>query len=153
MKKLLNSVLITVGCFSISACHADMTRTYLLTHPEQLKKEIEVCHEPGSQTAEHNNYCEMVMSAADQFIKMLNEQQRDPENFGMRVMDAQIACAGKKQALDDAQQHLDYLLEQRALPEEMNKATETVNKANADYLASKLQVEILQAVIGVNSPE
>jgi hypothetical protein len=153
MKKLLNSVLIIVVCFGISACHADRTRAYLLTHPEELKKEIEVCHEPGIQTAEHNHYCEMVMSAADSFIKMLNEQQRDPENFGMRVMDAQIACAGKKQALDDAQHHLDYLLKQRALPEEMNKATEAVNKANADYLDSKLQVEILQSVIGVNSPE
>lgn len=130
-----------------------MSRTYLLTHPDKLKQAIQHCHEPGIQTSEERANCDIAMSAADTFIKLLNEQQHDPEGFGARVMDAQLVSAGKKTILESTQQHLAELLAQDAAPDKVVEATTAVNKANAEYIESENQVAILLAVIGVNSPE
>lgn len=153
MNILVKRVFIIFASLCLSACQSQQTRAYLLTHPDELKKEIERCHEPGIQTDAHAAHCAMVMSAADKFIKLLDDQQRHPEEFGMRVMDAQVVCAAKKAALDNAQQRLGDLLARQALPEEVNEATNAVKKANMDYVESQRDVQVLQAVIGVNSPE
>lgn len=153
MDKLLKPAIVFFCCIVLTACQPVMTQEYLLTHADVLKKEIERCHEPGIKSSEDAAHCEVIVSAAEKFIKLLNEQQRDPEEFGVRVMDAQSDCAIKKAALDQANQQVAMLLQQQASAADVQQATAVVKKAEASYLASRYQVDVLHAVIGVNSPE
>lgn len=104
----------------LTSCGQDFSNDYLLRHPDILKREIERCHADEAKTREVARRCEVVMSAAESFIKLLNEQQSNPEQFGIRIMETQTACAN------------------------INSSSNAEDCRN---------MQILLAVIGVNSPE
>lgn len=124
MTKLLKLLLSLSFALLLTSCQRDMSSDYLMRHPDVLKQEIERCHANETKTREVASRCEVVMSAAERFIKLLNEQQSNPEKFGVRIMEAQAACA-----------------------KSILTSTSTIDTAACH------DVKILLAVIGVNSPE
>ncbi len=89
----------------LAGCRENMPSDYLMRHPAVLKREIERCHADETKTREMASHCEIVMSAAERFIELLKEQQGEPEKFGVRIMEAQAACAKAGLAGDSADCH------------------------------------------------
>ena len=78
--------------FLLTGCKEKLTYSYLTQHPAVLKKAVVRC-QSMNQSSNRTGQCAIVMQAAADIMALLSEQQVDPEKFGQRVMDAEIACA------------------------------------------------------------
>jgi len=76
----------------LAGCNEEVTYSYLIQHPSFLQKEAARCQSYDTLTKNQEAYCEMVDRAVRDVISLINEQQEDPEGFGQRILDAQIAC-------------------------------------------------------------
>lgn len=133
MKKKLNLILsvcgkVTVMTFicllTVMACQEKHNYDYFMKHPKELKEAVEKCQ--TSTNPENDNYCQIVGRAAQDFDTLLTEQQSNPERFGQRILDQEIACSKMR--------------EDKSVT--ANQVTETCD-----------QIETLLAVVGLSSPE
>lgn len=59
--------------------------SHLLQHPLELKQELQNCQ--SDRTSDH---CKIVEKAADKIMTLREEQRRNPEEFGMRILRAEM---------------------------------------------------------------
>lgn len=84
---------VVVACyFMLTACRANEPadlKLYLLQHPYQLRDEIALC-----ETSKRDmSRCETVVAAATTMQALIEEQQKHPQEFGKRILRAQINYA------------------------------------------------------------
>ncbi len=117
--------LILFSSFILLACHQEkLTYHYLMTHPNALQQAAKHCQ----TTANQAETCQVVMSAANSFTRLLMEQQQAPEKFGDRILSAQNACVMMKQASSAA-------------------------NTNANAISPCEEVKIFLAVVSLSRPE
>lgn len=142
-------ILVLVMLLGLSACEKKLTYSYLISHPQELKAEMDRC-----QTSDNNDQrCEIVLYAAANLTAIIRDQQADPQKFGQRVMNAQVQCVADKKALQTAKEGLAALQKRGASAAEITTANEVVAKAKKTYKDKCEEVKILQAVLGLGSPE
>lgn len=137
----------------VTGCSERLSKDYLLRHPFVLKREIERCHADEKKTRAIAARCEVVMSAAEQFVQLLGDQQSHPAQFGRRIMEAQLEATIAKFAYDEKAKHVVALNRVRADSAELTQAKINAKMAKQAYLEKQHYVESLLAVISVNSPE
>src|SRR3990167_4126292 len=90
MLNWVSRLLLMTCYFALSACQAKEPanlKMYLLQHPSKLRDEIALC-----KTSKRDfKRCETVVSAATDMQALIEEQQKHPQEFGMRILRAQIA--------------------------------------------------------------
>lgn len=119
-----NLIMTLLPLILLTGCNEKPTPTYLMQHRDKLERAMENCQSSIDQ--KDDAYCKMVGQAVEDFNNLITEQQSNPELFGQKIMDQEIACA---------------------------KAKNDKN-ANADQLAKSCdQVEVMLAVVGLSSPE
>lgn len=146
MQKFILVLLMLVG---LTACEKKLTYSYLISHPQELKAEMDRC-----QTSDNNDQrCEIVLYAAANLTAIIRDQQADPQKFGQRVMDTQVQCVVDKKALQTAKEHLAALQKQNASAAELAAAKDAVLKAKKTLKEKSEEVKMLQAVLGLGSPD
>ena len=138
--------------FYLTACHAELSYDYLMQHPDRLKKEAEKCEIDEKNDVKRPS-CAVVMDAANDFTVLLKAQQKDPEQFGQYIMDAETAYVKAKEERLTSQQSLEALQTKRASKEEITDAKEKLKRAKVWQQETKRRMNILLAVVGVTSPE
>lgn len=95
MQKIQNLFLILLCLMMLGGCRKDHSYAYLMQHPQALKQAMETCQSNSDQISQAD--CTTIEHAVEDFNNLLLEQQSNPENFGQRIMDQEIACANIKQ--------------------------------------------------------
>lgn len=153
MSFILKILFFSLSVIVLTGCRDQYSIDELMVNPSQLKKQIERCHQPELKTREAAARCEVVMTAADRFVKLLDEQQREPELFGLRIMKAQTVCLDAKKTYQQARQKVSLLESGQVKPAEITAAKIEANVAETAYQENKRALKVLLAVVGVNSPE
>jgi chromosome segregation ATPase len=153
MSKMKKFFFTMVMFSALAGCNEAFTYSYLMEHPAVVKREMERCQGLDEKSAEQVNQCALVLQAATDLMSILNEQQMDPENFGQRIMDSELAYTKAYDTLREAQQGVDTLKNKNASAAELQVSQDKVNKAMKSYEETRKEMKVLLAVVGVNSPE
>jgi hypothetical protein len=92
--------LIVTFFLMLTACRASEPadlKLYLLQHPSVLRDEIARCEAPNHDSKR----CEIVAAAATDMRALVDELQKHPQDFGKRILRAQIAFAETGKGEDD----------------------------------------------------
>ncbi len=149
IRKLVLSIFLSIV---LVGCQEDLTYSFLMQHPNALKKAVADCQEVNN-SPEQSKQCEIVMFAAANMMSILNDQQANPEQFGQRVMDAEFACVKAKQELVAAQLALVDLQAKHASSADIKTAQDKVDQAKKTLDTQREQVKDMLAILGINSPE
>lgn len=151
MMSLIQYVLLAVVFLGLAGCqNPNYSLDYLVEHPLLLKDEIEYCQSLANKTPAQAQRCETAMTAGATLMALLSERQQDPEKFGQRVIDNEVACVKARQAYQAAQQGADV---KQLRGNELQEAHKKVAEAKQLYEDKRKEVKALLAVIGMNSPE
>lgn len=110
---------------------------YLMQHPDLLRQAALRCEKSVALSA----YCEVVMYAATNAQTMLTQQQADPERFGERILETQMALANTQRDIK--------LIEQSAKQSTDEKLVQ-LKKMEAD---ASQELTVMLAIVGINSPD
>jgi len=129
----------------LSGCGEELSADYLMRHPAELKSEADRCQVKSyNSTTSSSPYCAMVLKTISEFMKLVTEQEIEPEAFGHRVLKVQMETAKAKQALAEARKKAD---ENQSV--ESQKSVAELDKI---YQEKEQQAAVLLAVIGITSP-
>jgi hypothetical protein len=81
------------------------------------------------------------------------EQQQDPEKFGLHILKNQMKMAEAKNILNQAQSKLEKQQNLNLPLAEIEKIQADLQKAKQNYQEAKLNTDIMLAVVGLSSPE
>lgn len=141
-------VLALVGCQNQPEQYSS---TYLMQHPSLLKTEMVRC-----QTTEGDQpdaYCTMVTQTTNDFFSILLQQQREPEAFGQRIMQAQVTYGDALTEAEAAKQHLHSLISAHASAAEIAAGQTAYQEALVSVKDAKTNVDTLLVIVGETSPE
>ena len=154
MKSMLKLIFTGLLVSLLAGCQSrELSYDYLMLHPDVLKQQIEQCQSSPAKSSDESHRCEIVMSAGQRFVAILNEQENDPEAFGTKIMNAQLDATKAQLADESAHQALLKLQQDHASEADLVKANLAEQTAHKTFLEKRHDVAILLAVIGVNSPE
>lgn len=150
---MLRSIAIVIISLALIGCEGKNDYPYLMTHPTILQKEIADCKSGTQKTPQENAHCRIVIYAAVNFTSLLMEQQRDPQKFGQRTLDAQQAFVQAKSQLIAAQTALKVAKAKNNVPANLSVLNMDLEKAQQNYQVKSAEVNILLAVISLSRPE
>jgi beta-N-acetylglucosaminidase len=130
----------------LTACDKKMTYSYLMTHPQVLQTAVEKCQEDNSD----EETCRVVSYAANNMITIINEQQKDPEKFGEKLMQSQWQLSDLEQKMQMAKAKLNTL---KTSSSNLKTAQKDFAEAQKAYQDKKAEVQVMLAVLGLGSPE
>jgi LAS superfamily LD-carboxypeptidase LdcB len=139
--------------FLLTGCKEKQSYTYYLQHPLVLKQAVSDCQSSNAKTKEQEEQCDIVMSAANKILELINEQQSHPEEFGQRILDEQRQHAKLKEQAVKAKAVLASLKQKPASSVELRAAQDDLYKARKACYEQAQQIKILLAVLGLSSPE
>lgn len=151
VKKLM---LISTVALLVSGCEQhDKSYSYLVRHPEYLKQQIAACQDGPSNTETQTAYCETVMSAASNFMSLYKEWQEDQEDFGQKVMVAQLDCKKAEAGVQTAMVELQALRDKKADNESIKIAEDKLSLAEKDSEDKRHLVQTMYGVLSLSTPE
>lgn len=120
---------------------------YLMTHPSLLKDKAAACEQQAKAGEMPNPDCAMITQSMDAFFTLLLDQQREPEQFGRRILAAQEAYGVALAKVVAAQQALsDKSGDLKAKQQAYQAALAAADEAKAN-------IDVLLVVVGESSPE
>lgn len=145
--------IVSLMFLTLTGCKEPLSYSYLMRHPQVLKKEIDNCQDDELSSTERAQYCRMIMFAAENMLSYLKQQQESPENFGNRLLSMEMKVAKTKLALREAQKVLNALLEKDSADKELRQAKEKRDELKTLYKEQCQEMKVMLAVIGINTPE
>jgi hypothetical protein len=92
----------------LTGCTEPLSREYLLQHPRVLHKEFDRCQNNNSNVA----YCDMVVEAAQEFVKLSNTYADNPQTFAQQIMQEENQVVDLQQKLQGAKEDGKAMIEQ-----------------------------------------
>ncbi|GEM_PF-2828065 len=83
MKKI--RILLLLMSIGLTGCDQSLTREYLLLHPDYLLKEYQRCQNQDSSLP-----CDFIVKTAEEFMRVSNQRNTDPEEFGKMILQGQM---------------------------------------------------------------
>lgn len=152
MQKIYCSLIVFL-LFLLTGCKEKQTYTYYLQHPLVLKQAVSECQSSSEKIKEQEEQCDIVMSAANKILELINDQQTHPEGFGQRILDEQREYAKLKEQAVKAKAALVSLKQKPASSLELRAAQDDLYKAKKACYEQAQHIKILLAVLGLSSPE
>jgi septal ring factor EnvC (AmiA/AmiB activator) len=135
---LLQRALILVLGLSLFGCdHSQPSYEYLMQHPDLLRQAALSCEKADASSS----YCEIVMYAATNAQTMLTQQQSDPERFGERILETQMALAKTRDDIQSLEQSIKQPTDDKLVQ---------LKKMEAD---ASQELMVMLAIVGINSPD
>ncbi len=94
MPSLLWIMIAFLNVFSLTACQSRQQESmaFYLEHPKVLSQEVVACQ--SLTIAEQSEpHCRLVMDAAGKVMELIEAHQRNPQAYGQRILDAEMAYA------------------------------------------------------------
>ncbi|MFZ2315673.1 MAG: EexN family lipoprotein [Gammaproteobacteria bacterium] len=139
MKKifLLMMTLLLSACFEKPP--QPMTYAYLMQHPDELAKQYKQC-----ETQKTAN-CELVEKAFFDFSNLFQDERQNPEGFGQRILEAELASQMAEDVLKMAQEAY--------TKQPTEEAQQVLARAEKAYQEKRDAVTYMLVVVGMGSPE
>lgn len=96
-------IFLTLALF-LSSCQKDHDHSYLMQHPDELEQMYKVCQNTPQP------FCDTVIQAMQDYVKLFHEASQSPVQFGLKVMRAQQQWVALKQALQNEENNADQIL-------------------------------------------
>ncbi|EKD69991.1 MAG: hypothetical protein ACD_46C00682G0003 [uncultured bacterium] len=129
----------------LSSCQENISYSYLMQHPLIAQEELEKCKAAEHQTAEDIERCKIILDATENINSILAEQQADAEKFGQRILELQNEVTKLKTSIQALQQQL-KAQQTTSLQTQLNQLQKT-------YTEKQENLNIMLAIVGMNSPE
>jgi len=152
-KKIL---FVLISMLMISACQersGEKLYEFLMVHPDQLRAEISDCQHVDPDTNELSPYCKTVMRAANDMMVMIDDQQKDPEAFGKKILRMQMEYAEAGNALQTERDKLQKLAADNASDKKIASLKSAITKLETKYNELGRENELYLNVVGFSSPE
>lgn len=137
---------------ALTGCGEPFTYSYLIEHPAVLKKELDNCQLTNINTPAQSARCEVVLYAAATLASLINEMQADPEKFGQKILDQEMACAKIKTTRQALQQQLAALHAKKVPATDMTTVQSQLEQTEKMYQEQREKIKALLAVAGMGSP-
>lgn len=129
---IVGLILLLIGCAE------DLSYSYLMTHPQVLKKKAQECQLLSAEKSIKKNQCQKILSAAMEFDSLLRSQQENPVEFGEQIMHAQYRLANAEIKYHQAKAN-------------QSETKDHLEVAEKNYQKSLEEVKILWAVANINT--
>lgn len=127
----------------LSACFEQppqpLTYDYLMQHPDTLAEQYKQCEKQKAAN------CEVVEKAFFDFSNLFQDQRQNPEAFGQRMLEAELASQMAGEGLKAAQEAY------AAQPTE--EAKQVLDRAKKAYQEKQDAVTYMLVIISMGSPE
>jgi hypothetical protein len=137
----------------LTACDKPITYSYLIQHPNMLKKELDNCRLTNVNTRAQKERCEIVLYAVATLTSLINQMQENPEKYGQNILDQEIVCVKMKTAYQELQKTLASLNKKTAPSADRQVVKIKLDQAGKKYQEQKEKVEAMLAVAGMRRPE
>jgi hypothetical protein len=118
---------------NLTGCEEREDYAYLVHHPLVLKQRLARCQQ---EVLHQVAPCEVVFYAAANLTALAEEQQADPQQFGDRILRAQVAAMAAKKTLARAQKEFDQY-EKKQASAGRQRAQEKLDEARQVYQAQR----------------
>src|SRR5579862_4568582 len=137
----------------LMSCQDKFSYSYLIKHPDVLKQEVKNCEKMSEQAQENislaqKNECESVMYAAANMISVLEEEQADPQAFGLKIMTAESALLDAKVELSKAKQNYETLKTKNVDSAMLQVAKDKTQETEQNEQKKQDEVNLLLSVAG-----
>jgi hypothetical protein len=137
----------------LTACQqTPHTVAYLMRHPVTLEKDLRFCMSDSSKSDLQANYCNIVLEAQEKIRDYLEAQQIDPEKFGQRIMDTEVAYTALKAEFIGTKRQFELLKTQNVSQAELQPLQDKLILTEKRYREKQQELKVLLAVIGLSSP-
>lgn len=140
---MLKKIFLLTITLLLSACFEHppqpMTYAYLMQHPDMLAEQYKQCEK--LKTAN----CDVVEKAFFDFSNMFQEQRQNPEGFGQRVLEAELASQMAEDGLKTAQEAY--------AKQPTEEAKQVLARAEKAYQEKRDAVIYMLVIISMDSPE
>lgn len=126
---------------------------YLMTHPSVLKNKAAACEQQSQAGEMPNPDCPMIVKSMDAYFALLLDQQREPEQFGRRILTAQEAYGLALAKVVAAEQALNAKTAAHASEADLKASQQAYQAAMAAADEAKANIDVLLVVVGESSPE
>ena len=153
MRMLKFPMIVVCAAVFLTGCGKEDMPESLIQRPVRLLKAVGQCQVARNPSTERAAYCKMVLQTISSFMAVVAQQQLAPEEFGLRVLKAEMNYAVLSVELAQAKATLSSLNVEQASKSQVAKATKML--ASLELKRQKLQHEIVMmlAAIGMISPE
>jgi predicted transcriptional regulator len=143
MLKLIVSV---AFLFLLSSCKdSKSTYEYLMQHPAFLQQELIRCQ----MVVVQDEQCSLVKRASGDFATLMTELQTNQEQFGEKIMRAQLLQATSHQEIKEMKKKIAELSRDPAQSKQLDEAKMNLQKAEVVYQTQRSNAKILIAVVGM----
>lgn len=148
MVKIIILLLFDLG---LIACQEDLSYSYLVEHPTFLQMKVAECQTQQKTTDYAVKQCVAILTAAADVDALLNEQRANPQQFGFRIMIAEIDLVIAKRKLIDAKQSLKTMESSKVVSSaELVAKKKQIEHAQMHYQEISREVNKLLLVVSVN---
>lgn len=146
--------LMLVCTILLSGCQTDITYSYLMAHPREIRQAMDGCESSSSLSSERNAQCQVVFKAAADAQSLINDMLQDRQQFGQKILDAQMTCVTIKAQMKEAKQTLNQLKATNAEAQAIQSAEASFNAAQKRYQDQQVKIKSMIAIVGMlSSPE
>ena len=135
----------------VIGCKPQLTYSQLMEQPALLKKEMEQCEKNPTLADEKTLQCKIVMQAFSRFLSLVKQKEENPEEFGERILQAEMALADTLEEIHHQEQQLKAL--QTHSSDQLKKIQNKLEEMHAIYDIRESEIKTLLAVILESSPE
>lgn len=151
MRKTL--FILGIAVIFLSACKERETESYFLANLGSLRQTMEACQQLNPVAREADKSCDVAFKAATRIDALVSEWQAAPEQFGKRIMMAQLALTEAQQAACDQLVKVKQLKADKASTETVAKAERLLDTLNVTLKEKRNEVTAMMSVVGLASPE
>lgn len=89
---LKTSLFLLLTMCLLAACDQQQiySKFYLMTHPAMLQKTIQTCHKMQVMAQSFSEQCRIANEANIEMANLVDEQQKNPQAFGQRILEAEM---------------------------------------------------------------
>lgn len=156
MRLSIKLAFILISAVVLTACKQKSDTDYydyLMQHPNKLRTQLTDCQLMSSDQERGNVRCSIVYRAGNDMMALIELQQKNPEKFGLYILQAQMSLAA---AEDILQKQLDAYSQMR----NSNASTEAMQAAMLEIQTSMHKkreiirdIQAKLAVVSLSSPE
>lgn len=129
-------------------CSSSHDYNYLVQHPAVLSTELARCR---AQITDALPRCQVILNAAQYVGDIENDMQRDPQRFGEKILLLQTHLADLHTKIGALEQKLQST--SSSLHEQQRKdVTVQLTDAKKAYVEQRLELKVMLAIVGLNTP-
>lgn len=147
---------VIISAVAISACKQKSDTdyyNYLMQHPYKLRTQLTDCQLMSSDQGRGNTHCSVVYRAGNDMMALIELQQKNPEKFGLYILQSQMSLAAAEDILQKQLKAYAQMRDAKASPQAMQAAMLEIQTSMHKKREIIRDIHAKLAVVGLSSPE